>query len=493
MARLSFAIALNLITDGFKRGTQDVKSGMASIKSAAMSTAAYFGIGFAGVGAIFSKLKDAAVDFAKAQKQLNVNSGGAIAGMQNLQMLKKVAKDTGQEITSLMSTYAKFTATATANGYAVSEQQKIFQNVSKAVKAYKLSDEEQATVMSSLNRMMNQGQVSTKNFTNTMLRAMPQAKTAMAATLGVGVDKLTAVIKKGADAKKVLSTFAENLGKQAPTVDLNTLSGQQARRQNAFTDLANSSGVVNALKNVNKVAADVMEYIRNNAKNLITEIVGLIAGIKIASFWNQWKTYSEASSAAMISNATKAHTQIRLLERQTTVLKKQITTQEAALTSASADERLAIEVQLQAKKEALAVKEENLVKAKNVAVVADERAAAVQSGTAWGSAWAKIQTGAETLGTRLKAVWSTIGPMLLMTVITELAMRLYAVFQQLQSVRKEWDEYKKGAREATHTQEISQLENMRNLVTQRGASEEQVRSVMDDINNRYGAHIKNEK
>lgn len=493
MARLSFAIALNLITDGFRRGTTQVKSGMASIKSSVMSTAAYFGIGFAGVGAIFSKLKAAALDFAKAQKQLNVSSGGSIAGLQNLQMLKKVASDTGQEITSLMSTYAKFTATATANGYAVSEQQKIFQNVSKAVKGYKLSDEEQAVVMGSLNRMMTQGQVSTKNFTNTMLRAMPQAKTAMAAALGVGVDQLTAIIKKGVDAKKVLGTFAGNLGRQAPQVDTNTLAGQQARRQNAFTDLANTSGVVNALKQVNKVAADVMEYIRGNARTLVTEVIGLIAGIKIASFWAQWKVYSAESSAAMVNNATMAHARVRGLENQTAALKRTISKQETALAAASADERLAIEVQLRAKKEALLRKETMLSKEQNVMRVADERAAAVQTGTAWQVAWVKIQTGAEALGVRLKVLWSTIGPMILITAITELGMRIYTVIQQAGALKREWDDYKKGAREAVHTQEIAQLESMRNLVTQRGASEKQVRNVMDDINSRYGTHIKNEK
>ena len=76
MAKLSFAIALNLITDGFKRGTNQVKSGMASIKASAMSVAAYFGVGFIGIKMVFDKIRDAGLQTAKAINVLKANSGG---------------------------------------------------------------------------------------------------------------------------------------------------------------------------------------------------------------------------------------------------------------------------------------------------------------------------------------------------------------------------------------------------------------------------------
>ena len=53
----------------------------------------------------------------------------------------------------------------------------------------------------------------------------------------------------------------------------------------------------------------------------------------------------------MVTNATVAHAKIRMLESSTNRLKRQIAAEEVNVDKLSADERLAAEVQLNAKKE----------------------------------------------------------------------------------------------------------------------------------------------
>lgn len=117
MAKLSFAIALNLITDGFKRGTNQVKSGMASIKASAMSVAAYFGVGFIGIKMVFDKIRDAGLQTAKAINVLKANSGGLAQFGTNLSYIRGLASKYKLELTSLITEYSKFTAAATTAGH----------------------------------------------------------------------------------------------------------------------------------------------------------------------------------------------------------------------------------------------------------------------------------------------------------------------------------------------------------------------------------------
>ena len=173
MARLSFAIALNLITDGFKKGTNQVKNGINSIKSTAMSAAAYFGVGFLGIKAVFDKIKDAGLQTAKAINVLKANSGGIVQTGQNLRFIQGVANKYKLELTGLITEYSRFTAAATTAGFSVKQQQTIFEGVQKAIKGYRLDEEASSTVMGSLQKMMNTGTISTRNFTNSFLKAMP--------------------------------------------------------------------------------------------------------------------------------------------------------------------------------------------------------------------------------------------------------------------------------------------------------------------------------
>jgi tape measure domain-containing protein len=521
MARLSFAIALNLITDGFKQGADKAKGALSSLQAKVITFASALSIADISLQGLVSGMLDIVRETNRATTALQNVSGSAGEYAKNQKFLIDLSKKYGNNVNDMTTAYAKFTAAAKLAGMPLAQQKSLFESVSRATAAFALNSEDTNSVFLALSQMMGKGKIQAQELRLQMGEKLPVALQAMAKAAGVSVGKMDGLMQKGELlSAKVLPNFGKALDELIPQVNTDHLETSVNKLQNAKIELMkstpvsdtykafidNMTGAVTSLTSalesipvqnfftgLKNGVSSVVTYIKNNLSDLVTDVLGLLAGIKISQFFQQWKIFSAESSAAMIANSTKAHTQIRMLESQTTRLKKQIASEEVALASASAEEKTAIEVRLNTKKETLATKELLLEKTKNAAKVADERAAAVQTGNAWQVAWAKIQTGAESLGLRLKALWSTVGPMLLITLITELVARFVEGWHQIENMRKAWGDYQAEAKNATHTTEIAQLGRVLTLIQDRNTKESVIKSTMEQINSQYGTHITNEK
>ena len=140
--------------------------------------------------------------------------------------------------------------------------------------------------------------------------------------------------------------------------------------------------------------------------------------------------------------------------------KKKLLEAQIASDKVSADAELTTQVQLATKRKQLAANELALTEAKNAAIVADERASAFQSGNSWEATWAKIKTGATALSASLKAVWATVGPMILITLVTELIGKFYELYNRSQQINNAYKDYRTEASKAVHTREITELESL---------------------------------
>ncbi|MBV5283401.1 MAG: hypothetical protein JZU53_13305 [Paludibacter sp.] len=58
--RLSFSVAINLLTENFKRGSGEIKNGLRNIQMQAMTMFAALGAGSLGLGELVSNLIDVA-------------------------------------------------------------------------------------------------------------------------------------------------------------------------------------------------------------------------------------------------------------------------------------------------------------------------------------------------------------------------------------------------------------------------------------------------
>lgn len=488
MGRLSFAIALNLITDNFKKGVNDVKSGFSSMQAKILTFSAAFDLiknAFAGFS---SQVIGIVRQTNEAMTALKNVSGSTAEFADNQKYLISVSKKYGTNVNDLSAAYAKFTASAKLAGMPLSVQKSLFESVSRATAAFALNSEDTNSVFLALSQMMGKGKIQAQELRLQMGEKLPVALQAMAKAAGVSVGELDNMMQKGELLSgKVLPNFGKALDELIPNVDTDHLETSVNKWQNAkiaflkatpvsdtyklfidsitgalsgLTEALNSTGVQNFFDGFKKAVTGFADYVKSNFRSLVVDIVALLAGIKISQLFSQWKAFSKSLSEAMITNSTVAHSKIRILESSTNRLKRQIATEEANLDKLSADERLGAEVQLTAKKRQLANTETLLMKAKNTARVADERAAAVQSGNAWEATWAKIKTGATALSASLKAVWATVGPMILITLVTELIGKFYELYNRAQQIKNAYKDYKAEASKAVHTREITELESL---------------------------------
>lgn len=178
-----------------------------------------------------------------------------------------------------------------------------------------------------------------------------------------------------------------------------------------------------------------IRYFTENLDTLAAKILAIFAGVKVIQYFRQWQAAGGTAFMTMAAQAQAAHAKVNTLERAGLTLRKQIKSLEAQLEKASADQRLAIEVQLEAKKRQLKANELAVTKATEAAKAADAQAAAVKSATGWQLAMIKIKAAATTAAAAMKTIWSTVWPMLLMTVIVEVISKISSLIREAAGAR----------------------------------------------------------
>lgn len=179
-----------------------------------------------------------------------------------------------------------------------------------------------------------------------------------------------------------------------------------------------------------------IRYATENLGTLAVKILAIFAGVKVIQYFRQWQAAGSAAFMRMAAQAQAAHARVNKLNRAGLKLKEQIEAMENALAKASADKKLAIEIQLEAKKRQLKANELAITKATEAAKAANAQAAALKSATGWQLAMIKIKAAAAVTATALKAVWSTSWPLLLMTVITEIITRFIEWNRRISETRR---------------------------------------------------------
>lgn len=192
-----------------------------------------------------------------------------------------------------------------------------------------------------------------------------------------------------------------------------------------------------------------IRYCTENLSTLAAKILAIFAGVKVIQYFRQWQAAGGTAFMTMAAQAQAAHAKVNTLERAGLTLRKQIKSLEAQLEKASADQRLAIEVQLEAKKRQLKANELAVTKATEAAKAADAQAAAVKSATGWQLAMIKIKAAATTAAAAMKTIWSTVWPILLMTVIVEVISKISSLIREAAGAR---DVIKDIEKEATQSE-----------------------------------------
>lgn len=276
--RLSFSIAINFLTENFRKGTNQVKAGFQAMQAQILTFAAALGVGGIGLSNLVTRFIEVAKETNRVTTALKNVSGSMSKFADNQRYLLDLAKKYGLEINALTGNYAKFTAAASISGMSMQEQRKIFESLSRATAAFGMSAEDSNGVFLALSQMMSKGKISSEELRLQMGERLPIALQAMAKAAGTSVAGLDKLLKEGkllsAD---VLPRFADALNEMLPNVDTDNLETSLNRLKNAFTGLVNKSDVQSKYKSIIDWLTGYIKTAADNIQSLITYVVTAIS------------------------------------------------------------------------------------------------------------------------------------------------------------------------------------------------------------------------
>lgn len=348
--KLSFSIAINLLTEQFKRGANQVKATFKALQMQILTFVAALGAGGIGLSNLVSRFVDVARETNRVTTALKNVSGGLAKYADNQRYLLDMAKKYGLEINALTGNFAKFTAAASVSGMTMQEQKKIFESVSRAVTAFGMSADDSNGVFLALSQMMSKGKISSEELRLQMGERLPIALQAMAKAAGTSVAGLDKLLKQGKlMSKDVLPKFAEALNEMIPNIDLDNLETSINRLKNTFTEVVNSTGVQSTYKSLVDWLAKTIASAAENTVNIVIGALALITGA-IANHAVKWWTSISSTTSMIEANVAKTNTLLVQATQQRIAAEVALEQAKTQSVMAEANARVALDKALQKEK-----------------------------------------------------------------------------------------------------------------------------------------------
>lgn len=483
---MSFGIAINLLTENFKRGTNQIKSAFRAMQMQILTFVAALGAGGIGLSNLVSRFVDVARETNRVTTALKNVSGSMTQYADNQRYLLSLAKEYGLEINALTGNYAKFTAAASISGMTMVEQRKIFESVSRAVTAFGMSADDSNGVFLALSQMMSKGKISSEELRLQMGERLPIALQAMAKAAGTSVAGLDKLLKQGKlMSADVLPKFAEALNEMIPNVDTNNLETSVNRLKNTFTELVNSMDIQSKYKGLVDWLTGMLGTLQTKIAGVVAFVITLISGKLLQTIVNYFSGLSQSIDTTL-KNAEVAEEQKLLFTQKRIEAEKVYENTLTAYNTKEDGKRLASKTQLTKAEKALNASVLAEKKAIDAAKVASEKAAAVKTTTVWGRAAKTIKLAWVSAGAALRTLWSAVWPMALISAIGYVIGRLVNMRKEAQRIKKIFSEYQKGLSASEHTAEVSKLQNLLAIMNDRKRTQNEINSAQAELQRMLG-------
>lgn len=463
--KLSFSIAINLLTENFKKGTNQVKSAFKSMQMQLLTFTAALGAGGIGLSNLVSRFVDVARETNRVTTALKNVSGGMSQYADNQRFLVDMAKKYGLEINALTGNFAKFTASASVSNMSMEDQRKIFESVSRAVTAFGMSAEDSNGVFLALSQMMSKGKISSEELRLQMGERLPIALQAMAKAAGTSVAGLDKLLKAGKlMSADVLPKFADALNEMVPNVDTNNLETSVNRLKNIFTELVNSMDVQGKYKSLVDWLAGALDSLKGKISGIFTFIIGIISGKLFLSVTKYFAQFWELIDTT-ISKDAAAQEQMRKATEARVAAEKAYQKTLTDYETIENNKRLASKKQLAAAEKALDKARLAEKKANDIAEAASAGAAAVQTSNTWAKALKSIKLGFVQLWRTITGLFKSFLPIAIISGISALVSYLVEARKEATRIKNIFADYKKevaGALSSTSA-EVAQLRVLQEL------------------------------
>lgn len=491
--RLSFSIAINLLTENFKRGASSVKNALRSMQMQVLTFAAAMGAGGLGLSNFVSRLIDTARETNRVTTALKNVSGSAAQFAGNQRFLLDMAKKYGLEINALTGAYAQFTAAASVSGMSMENQRKVFESVSRATTAFGMSAEDSKGVFLALSQMMSKGKISSEELRLQMGERLPIALQAMAKAAGTSVAGLDKLLKQGKlMSADVLPRFAEALNEMIPNIDTDNLETSINHLKNALTEFTKSTGIGDYYKKLVDKITTVFQGLADKIKNIFVGVLAAIAFFitnavtKVVRGWGS--TLGQMESFSRTANAKAlAATEKRVLAEQSMEKAK---LQQASV--AGAQKIKAAEMVARAEKK-LATAVATEVKAQELAKSAAAKASAFSSSSAWGKSFAVMKLGAIKLMVSLRALWNTFAPAVIISAVVALIGYFKNMYDEAKRIKNIFADYKKEIESVGNTHEVVMLEKQLAIMNDKKQKQEDINNAQAALQKALGVETKSQE
>lgn len=493
--KLSFSIAINLLTENFRKGTNQVKAGFKAMQMQIVTFAAALGAGGIGLSNLISRFVDVARETNRAATALKNVSGSMSQYADNQRFLVDMAKKYGIEVNALTKNFAQFTASASISNMSMDEQRKIFESVSRAVTAFGMSAEDSNGVFLALSQMMSKGKISSEELRLQMGERLPIALQAMAKAAGTSVAGLDKLMKEGKlMSADVLPKFAEALNEMIPNVDTNNLETSVNRLKNMLTELVNSMDIQGKYKSLVDWLTGALDSLKGKISGIATFIVGIMSGKMLLAVSNYFKQFW-ALIDTTINKDVVAQEQMRKASQARA--DAEIAYQKAVVDNQTIvnGKRLVSDRQLAAAKSALNRAELAERKAMDIASAASAEAAAMQTSSKWGKALVSIKLGFAQLWRTITGLLKSFAPIAIISALSGLVSYLVEARKEAIRVKNIFADYKKevaGALSSTSA-EVAQLRVLQELYNKATGNKKLQEQYQKRIEGIVGQQITKEK
>lgn len=485
MEKLSFSIAINLLTENFKKGTDSVKGYLRSIQMQIITFAAALGLGGAGLMGLISRLKDVARETSRALTSLRNVSASTSQYADNLRFLNNLAKQYGIEINTLVSNYARFKAAGDSVGMSLLDQRKIFESVSRASVAYGMSAEDTNLTFLAITQMMSKGKISSEELRRQLGERLPIAMAAMAKAAGVPINKLDDLLKKGkllsAD---VLPKFADALNEMIPNVNTDNIETSLNRLSNVFNKFTAATGFGEKYKVAIDGLSGLIEKATNNISNIIVGIVAAIVFVVMAGLTKVWRGY-QLTGDQIIASSQAANTKMVAATAARVEAEIALEKAKSAAFFATDKQRLQASKDVAKAETTLRSRVAAEVKAIEAAKLADAKAAAIKTSGFWNTTGNMIKNVFLKLGSTIKYVWNMFAPAIIFSSIIAIAGFIKNAYDETKKLQRATEDYNKEA--ATEQSNIDILFNKLRKATE---GTEKYNKIKDEIIGKYGSYLK---
>ena len=309
---MTFSVSLSLLTKNFNKGIKAIQNSLRSLKAQFQGL-----MGGIGLGMGFKELIENARNLDKVQTTLRNVSGSYESFAENQEFVTMLSKKYNQELTVLMGNYAKFYSAASYAGFALKEQQHIYESLTRASAYFNLTADETNGVMLAVQQMISKGKVSSEELRRQLGERLPGAMNLAAKAMGVSAAELENMIRSGKIlAKDLLPALADELNRLTVNLDTNTIEGATNKLKNTFTDLVKKLNIKEIYKGFLNGVAGGLEYVSNNLRK-VAESISIVLGTLFLKGGMQKSVNSWTSFFKNIENQMeKSKTNAKVLKRE---------------------------------------------------------------------------------------------------------------------------------------------------------------------------------